>query len=356
MTRTARFRLGCILILLVLAACSISAIPRGGNPLPFDLASSPWYQAYWLIALGFGIFAVARILAIAARDGDDHVWSMLYFFAVFFMINVNSFLGELNYRNPLYDDVVRLTGAFCTCILVGLIPRIAHTRPGWALNRYARSFFTIAGAAMFIHYTVSAIVFFSLRRIGDAKYFDGHRILPAFLTDILLLAAILYSVAAVILSRGLTGLSEREKRSITALVRANIILAPLMTVVDQLRWLIPPLWDLYPQDDFFIMPIHLLVMSLIAPIYVAAYTARPREEATRPKLELQHPHPMLAAGLSRRESEVALLLSRGLAYKEICGELHMSMGTLNTHVQRIYRKLEVTCKEELMNLLARSSA
>jgi DNA-binding CsgD family transcriptional regulator len=349
MTLNARFRFGCSLTLLVLAACPIAAIPRGGNPLPFELASSPWYQLYWLIALGFGISAIARILAMAARDGDDHVWSMMYFYIIFVVTNLCIFLGELNYRNPLYDDVVRLTSSFCTCILVGLIPRIAHTRPGWALNRYARSFFTIAGAAMFIHYTVSAIVFFSMRRIGDAKYFDGHRILPAFLIDLLLLAAILYSVAAVILSRGLAGLSEREKRSITALVRANIILAPLMTVVDQLRWLIPPLWDLYPQDDFFIMPIHLLVMSLIGPIYVAAYAARP-------KLEMQRPQPMLAAGLSRRESEVALLLSRGLAYKQICGELHMSMGTLNTHVQRIYRKLEVTCKEELMNLLARSSA
>ena len=349
MTRTARFRFGCSLILLVLAACPISAIPRGGNPLPFELASSPWYQVYWVIALGFGISAIARILAMAARDGDDHVWSMAYFFIVFFMINVCNFLGELNYRNPLYDDVVRLTGCLCTCIIIGLVPRIVHTRPGWALNRHARKFFTVAGGTMLAHYVVSAVFFFSVGRVGDAKYFDGHRILPAFLMDLFLLAAVLYSVAAVALSRGFSLLSPKERRSIAALVRANIVLVPLITVVDQLRWLIPPLWDVYPQDDYFIMPVHLIVMSLMLPLYVAAYAARPR-------LEMQRPQPMLAAGLSRRESEVALLLSRGLAYKEICGELHMSMGTLNTHVQRIYRKLEVTCKEELMNLLARSSA
>ncbi|MBI9109272.1 MAG: helix-turn-helix transcriptional regulator [Spirochaetales bacterium] len=56
-------------------------------------------------------------------------------------------------------------------------------------------------------------------------------------------------------------------------------------------------------------------------------------------------------GLSKRESEVALLLSQGRSYKEISAELYISMSTTQTHVGRIYSKLGINNKTELSNLL-----
>lgn len=56
-------------------------------------------------------------------------------------------------------------------------------------------------------------------------------------------------------------------------------------------------------------------------------------------------------GLSRRESEVALLLAKGKSYKEIAAELFISMSTTQTHVGRIYSKLGINNKTELSGLL-----
>ena len=56
-------------------------------------------------------------------------------------------------------------------------------------------------------------------------------------------------------------------------------------------------------------------------------------------------------GLSKRETEVALLLSEGKSYKEIAAELFISISTTQTHVSRIYSKLSINNKTELSKLL-----
>ncbi len=56
--------------------------------------------------------------------------------------------------------------------------------------------------------------------------------------------------------------------------------------------------------------------------------------------------------LSAREREILRLLARGLAYKEIASDLGLSGGTINTHIQRIYRKLHVGSRGEAVALFA----
>ena len=43
--------------------------------------------------------------------------------------------------------------------------------------------------------------------------------------------------------------------------------------------------------------------------------------------------------LSPREQQVLELLSRGSAYKQIAGDMELSMGTIRTYIRRIYEKL-----------------
>lgn len=52
------------------------------------------------------------------------------------------------------------------------------------------------------------------------------------------------------------------------------------------------------------------------------------------------------ANLSAREKEVLELLAKGYAYKQIAGALNISMGTIFTHIRRIYEKLHVNCRTE----------
>lgn len=53
--------------------------------------------------------------------------------------------------------------------------------------------------------------------------------------------------------------------------------------------------------------------------------------------------------LTPRESEVLDLLSRGDTYQEIARVLHRDIGTIKTHVNNIYKKLEVRNKTEAIN-------
>lgn len=57
--------------------------------------------------------------------------------------------------------------------------------------------------------------------------------------------------------------------------------------------------------------------------------------------------------LSTREKEILRLLARGFAYKEMADSLGISMGTINTHVRRIYHKLHVSSRAEAVALFTK---
>jgi DNA-binding NarL/FixJ family response regulator len=62
------------------------------------------------------------------------------------------------------------------------------------------------------------------------------------------------------------------------------------------------------------------------------------------KMAAEHPEP--GARLSAREQEILEHLARGHLYKEIAGELDLSYHTVRTHVQNIYKKLQIRSKSE----------
>lgn len=50
--------------------------------------------------------------------------------------------------------------------------------------------------------------------------------------------------------------------------------------------------------------------------------------------------------LTKRENEILQLLAKGFLYKEIAGQLGVSMSTVRTHVHSIYEKLHVQSRTE----------
>jgi DNA-binding NarL/FixJ family response regulator len=66
--------------------------------------------------------------------------------------------------------------------------------------------------------------------------------------------------------------------------------------------------------------------------------------------------------LSRREIEVAVLIAQGLTSKEVGTRLFIERGTVDTHVQHIYNKLNIDSRPQLAvwlmerGLLPRASA
>ena len=69
--------------------------------------------------------------------------------------------------------------------------------------------------------------------------------------------------------------------------------------------------------------------------------------------------PSVAAGgdaqLSSREQEILALLAEGLSNKEIGSRLHISFGTVRTHLMHIYEKLHVRCRTEAAAKYLRSN-
>ena len=51
--------------------------------------------------------------------------------------------------------------------------------------------------------------------------------------------------------------------------------------------------------------------------------------------------------LSAREQEVMRLIARGYSYKEVAGELYLSVKTVETHVSNVLRKLQLSNRHEL---------
>lgn len=52
--------------------------------------------------------------------------------------------------------------------------------------------------------------------------------------------------------------------------------------------------------------------------------------------------------LSARERQVVDLLTKGLANKEICQELSISMSTTKTHISKIFKQLGISSRRELL--------
>ena len=63
----------------------------------------------------------------------------------------------------------------------------------------------------------------------------------------------------------------------------------------------------------------------------------------------KEPEKKEALNITDREKEILTLLSKGLLYKEIGEQLHITTGTVKQHIHKIYEKLHVQNRTEAIN-------
>lgn len=84
-----------------------------------------------------------------------------------------------------------------------------------------------------------------------------------------------------------------------------------------------------------------LVCGLLLAVYLRPAVIMPESSSPTP---VMGPETLL----SRREQEVFACLRRQMTHKEICASLCIESSTLKTHINRIYKKLEVNDRREFL--------
>jgi DNA-binding CsgD family transcriptional regulator len=226
-------------------------------------------------------------------------------------------------------------------LLIALLPRFIH------------SFFDIKGGAAILRaWTAAAGASFACIPLVLA----WTKASPLLHLQMALLPAAMVYVTATSLARGIArdqwkaGLGEAEKarwRSFSIVVLAlTAVFLPIMLLVDFFPGALVGL-GISLSVDVKAFPLFYAALSAAYGAFtLPALGSRRRSDDSRGG---RAPGPARAAeaGLSQRELEVAGLLLSGLRYREIGERLYISLSTVKTHVERIYRKTGARNKIEL---------
>lgn len=141
----------------------------------------------------------------------------------------------------------------------------------------------------------------------------------------------------------------REARILGLLIIALILIAAMAIV--SLLW--PYLGDQLASNISLSLDVIFLMSVSIITIKNLKQTQEQLESAKLQHGEaaaLSREHAEMFA-LSTRESEVLTLLVEGRSVPAIAKELMISQSTVKTHTQRIYRKMNVHSRDELIELV-----
>jgi DNA-binding CsgD family transcriptional regulator len=97
-------------------------------------------------------------------------------------------------------------------------------------------------------------------------------------------------------------------------------------------------------DHFFYLAWNIVSMSAAIRLF------KPSEGGV-PILDAVPEERMRSLGISGREAEMAVMIARGLANKEIAAELGISPATVRTHIYNLYQKAGARSRVELLNKL-----
>ncbi len=104
---------------------------------------------------------------------------------------------------------------------------------------------------------------------------------------------------------------------------------------------------------FVILPqLHKYLSKVLSDhIYLTVVSNTPQE-----KWDMAMENLIELGNLTEREEEIAELLLAGRTYKMIAAELYISENTVKTHVKKIYSKLEIQNRAELINMMLKQQS
>jgi DNA-binding CsgD family transcriptional regulator len=177
----------------------------------------------------------------------------------------------------------------------------------------------------------------SLRVDFETETIVQERNVWMYLSLLLFFLSVVYSIFAKVLS--LRRLDETRRRVVRNIAILNVLFFPGIV------------FDIYLSARFQVMvfsPLFYCVFSVLSTVYIAKKYLVQLASMSSGLDETVLDERFEDAGISAREREIILLMSKGLSNKDIAGELFISENTVKTHIRNIFRKMSVKSRFELI--------
>ena len=165
-----------------------------------------------------------------------------------------------------------------------------------------------------------------------------------YIIKVSILLVIFYEILITMINYKRIG-NKDLKKAVNIFAIISIIFLPLF-VFEYARPYIPLLQDIIILKTLS-LPLYFLIINVFSLIFASRYFNSPnfieRDKLTEFFIKKY--------SITEQETNVIELLLAGLTYKQIAEKLYISNKTVDNHVQNIYRKLEVTSKIQLFNLV-----
>lgn len=191
-------------------------------------------------------------------------------------------------------------------------------------------------------FTISAISIFQFIVITFHILFNILYL--EYLVKISIFLVILYEVLLTLLNYKRIG-NKDLKIAVKIFSIISIIFLPLF-IFEDIRPYIPFLQDIIILKTLS-LPLYFLIVNIFSLIFANKYFNSPNYiESNKLTIFFINKY-----SITEQEINVIELLLNGFTYKQIAEKLHIANKTVDNHVQNIYRKLEVTNKIQLFNLV-----
>jgi DNA-binding CsgD family transcriptional regulator len=290
-----------------------------------------------ILVLLTGVAAIAIAGFVYAKTRYRLLFHYLVYICCLTLV-VFSYLVVLSYVNLNIPDpnfeVLLLIVAVCMLsvfLFMFAIPYFAHALISEAPARWKNR---IAGV---LAITALVCILLSFRVDFGAETIVQERNVWMYLSLSLFFLTVAYSIVVKVLS--LKRLDEARRRVVRNVTILNVLFFPGIV------------FDTYLSSRYQVMvfsPLFYCVFSVLSAVYITKRYLVQLASMSSGLDETVLDERFEDAGISAREREIIMWMSKGLGNKDIGGKLFISENTVKTHIRNIFRKMSVKSRFELI--------
>lgn len=298
--------------------------------------------AYVLVIL-MGVVSIAISGFVYSRTRDALLFHYIAYMASFSLF-IFTYLCVLGYIGLNVASVnfyfllsVVLIGVMSSCLLMYTLPRFTHSLVWDDSSSKRRLIFAFGALCSF------ALMLSSFRVNLPEEHISQTRNVWLYIAICLFYTPVVYSIFLKGVSlRRLEG--ERHKIARTTMILDIVFFPGIVS-------------DLYLFSKFQVFvftPVLYCIVCVVFTRYIASRYLVSRSAIASGLDEADVQAVLRAAGLSAREKEIVMLISKGLGNKEIGEALFISLNTVKTHNRNIFKKMGVKSRFQLLMKLRES--